>query len=186
MERVRIETVESTPFGEQSVRRKLADPLGTAAVSINLYQLGPGEGLPGGLHAHEDQEEVFVVLDGEAIFETLNGEICVNDREAIRFTPGEFQTGRAGQAQTRILAVGAPRDSADVRVPATCPDCGHEDLLLATDGRVTFECPDCGEEHIPADCPACGHARLEFSLDSEREPVVVCNGCEQTYDQPPL
>jgi hypothetical protein len=60
--------------------------VGTEHVAINHYQVPAGEGLPSGLHAHYDQEEVFVVLAGEATFETLReGEVTVGARAAIRF-----------------------------------------------------------------------------------------------------
>lgn len=186
MELVSIEDVEPTAIGEQSTRQQLTEPLGTTGVAINCYRLGPGEGFPGGLHAHADQEEVFVVLDGEAIFETMDGEVTVGDREAIRFAPGEFQSGRAGEIDTRVLALGAPRDTEDVRIPAGCPACAHDHLRLATDETVTFECTHCGAEHVPADCPACGHVNLEFEIDGRGDPVVVCQGCTRTYDRPPL
>jgi len=49
------------------------------------------------------------------------------------------------------FAIGAPRDSEDVRISripvlddadVSCPDCGRDDMLIA-DCDVDFVCPDC-------------------------------------------
>jgi len=127
MRKVTIDDLEPDVLGEGSDRRGLSDPLGTTDVAINHYRLGPGEGFPAGLHAHMDQEEVFLVLDGEASFETMDGEVTVGSGEAIRFSPGEFQSGRnASGSELTAVAIGAPRETEDVRIPVDCPDCGAE------------------------------------------------------------
>lgn len=186
MDRVSIAEVDRTPADRAVGRRCLTDHLNTRDVAINHYRVDPGDGLPGGLHAHADQEEVFVVLDGEAIFETLDGEIAAAAGEAIRFAPGEFHSGRnAGDDDLVVLALGAPRDTDDVRIPFACPDCGHDDLRFdVADG--TFVCPDCGVEHAPSACPDCGAEDLEATLGEAGAPVVVCGECAATYDRPPL
>lgn len=193
MERIAIEDAEATNFGEESTRRSLSDPLGTTDVAINRYRLAPGEGLPGGLHAHADQEEVFVVLEGEATFEVLETadgagtEITVGEGEIVRFAPGEFQSGRNdGDGELVVLALGAPRDSEDVRIPVACEECGREDLRLDFGGgELTFVCPDCETERIPDDCPECGHGDLRVTLGEGTGTVVVCRGCGEAFERPP-
>ncbi len=171
-------------------RRKLSDPLGTTDLALNYYRLAPGEALPGGLHAHGDQEEVFVVLEGEATFETYTppevAEVTVAEGEAIRFAPGEFQSGRNdAERELVILAMGAPRDSEDVRFPLQCPDCGHGEMRLRTaEGEPTLVCSDCGTERVPRDCPDCGH-ELRAAL-GETEPIVVCSNCGAEFENPPF
>jgi len=166
----------------------LTDELGTETVAINHYRIPAGEGLPAGLHAHMDQEELFVVLEGVAAFETMDGERTVEAGEAIRFAPGEFQSGgNAGDGELVVLAIGAPRDSEDIRLPATCPDCGHSTLRLSTGGaELTFVCPDCGGEFVPEECPDCGSEQMAMTLDGEGEPVAACRQCGQTFAEPPL
>lgn len=198
MERVALDDVEPDAVADGAERRALAEPLGTTGVAINRYRLEPGEALPGGLHAHGDQEEVFLVLDGEATFETyglrggaehvVDGEVTVRAGEAIRFAPGEFQSGRNGSnVDLVVLAIGAPRNGEDVRLPAACPDCGHGNLRLDTDGSgVAFVCPDCGGERVPAPCPDCGGDDLHISLGDGGEPVVVCRDCDAEFSEPPL
>jgi len=197
--RVSVDDVEPRALGDASERRDLAAPLGATGFAVNRYRVAPGEGFPAGLHAHADQEEVFVVLAGEATFETLDGEVTVGAGEAVRFVPGEFQTGRNdGTVALVALALGAPRESEDVRVPRTCPKCDRGDVRVAggEDG-VAFVWPDCGAERSPAPCPDCRGGDLRFTVtrgggrsdgggESEREPVVVCPDCGLELDDAPL
>jgi uncharacterized cupin superfamily protein len=176
-------------------RVSLSELLSTTGVAINRYRIPPGEGLPSGLHAHADQEELFVVLDGEATFETA-GSIESSDRRgelvtveadaAVRFAPGEFQSGyNAGNEVLEALAIGAPADSEDVRIPFPCPDCEATTLRLDTDGGVTVRCPDCSAAFTPDPCPDCGGGNLTTELDDDRRPVAVCEDCGASFDRPP-
>lgn len=177
--------------------RPLSDALDAANLAVNHYRVPPGEGLPAGLHAHGDQEEVFVVLSGEATFETLDpdrsegGEITVGAGEAVRFAPGEYQSGRnaSADADLVVLALGAPRESEDVRVPLDCPACGHDYLrpeVTDTGDGVRLACPDCGAGNVPEGCPDCG-AEMQVALagsGSDPATVVVCPACGTEADSP--
>jgi len=151
MEHVSIDEVDPVAMGADIDRRGLSDPLSTTNLAVNHYRLTPGERLSGSLHTHTDQEEVFVVIEGEATFERLDDDdVTVGAGEAVRFGPGEYQSGvNDGDGELRVLGLGAPRDSEDVRVPQSCPECGHENLrILPTEdgeGFVTV-CPECGTE----------------------------------------
>lgn len=183
MERTAVSDIDAPDSSGHS----LTDALGTEYIAAHWYHLSPGEGLPGGLHAHVDQEEVFLVVAGVAAFETLEGEVHVEAGEAIRFAPGEYQSGRnAGDTELDVLALGAPRDSDDVRVPATCPDCGAGSLRLETDDGLTFGCPACAAEHVPASCRDCGSDALAFTTDDGGDPVVECGDCGTHFDDVPL
>ena len=148
MEKVSIDDVTPRAFGSDVDRRRLSDPLGTSEFAINRYRLAPGERLSGGLHAHMDQEEVFVVVDGEATFETMDGEVTVGSGEAIRFAPGEYQSGKNDTEEELVaFAMGAPRDSEDVRIPEECPECGHGNMrAIPADDGFDLQCPECGAE----------------------------------------
>ncbi|WP_137289315.1 cupin domain-containing protein [Natronorubrum halophilum] len=161
MKHIAIDDVEPNPYDEEihADRRPLADPLHAEGVAITRYVLEPGERFSGSVHAHFDQEEVFVVLEGEATFETRASdaddrtEITVSENEAIRFAPGEFQSGRnAGDEPVVALALGAPRESEDVRISRIpvlddrnieCPDCETNHMRISRDEAVDFECPAC-------------------------------------------
>lgn len=180
--------------GERADRTDLGDALGTTDVSLVRYRLAPGEGLPSGLHAHADQEEVFLVRAGTVTFEhyvpgdpPTAGSVTVEAGEAVRFPPGEYQSGRnAGEEPCVVLALGAPRDTEAVRLPLPCPDCGHPELRLDTDGGVAFACPGCGAEHVPAPCPDCGGEDLGATLDEGATPVAECADCGAQYREPPV
>ncbi|MFT4890439.1 MAG: putative cupin superfamily protein [Halobacteriales archaeon] len=148
MEKTAVDEVDPKDIGREIDARALTDALGTTDVAINHYRIPPDEGFPSGLHAHLDQEEVFVVLDGVATFLTLAGTVTVEAGEVIRFAPGEFQTGRNhGDDVLVALALGAPRETEDVRIPVACPDCGHDDLRPEGGAEgVELVCPDCGTE----------------------------------------
>lgn len=145
MERVAIDDVASTSFETELDRRGLSDPLGTTDVALNQYRLAPEQRLSTGLHAHADQEEVFVVVDGELTFETETNDVVVRDGEAVRFAPGEFQSGKnAADVDAVVFAIGAPRETTDVRVPKECPECGHDDMRVVAGGEAdNLRCPNC-------------------------------------------
>lgn len=194
MDKLTIDDVEPSTFGDDIDRRKLADPLNTTDVAINRYVLKPGKRLSG-LHAHVDQEEVFIVVEGEATFETYaprsgadhadgetvseNGEVTVGEDEAIRFAPGEFQSEKNDTGEEVILfALGAPRDSDDLRIPLACPECSHEGMrLLVIEVRQVLVCPDCGAESETT-CPECGGNNMRAVLPENGEKVVgICRDC---------
>jgi predicted RNA-binding Zn-ribbon protein involved in translation (DUF1610 family) len=93
------------------------------------------------------------VLEGEARFEHMPeataepSTTTVSAGEAVRFAPGEFQTGRnETDGVVRALALGAPRESEEGRVPQPCPECGESDVMAVVmgDEGMLLECPDCG------------------------------------------
>lgn len=188
MERVEVTATDSDRFTEGGTRRSLTTPLEATNVAINTYRLAPGAALPGGLHAHMDQEEIFVVLAGDATFETLRGDITVGQEEAVRFAPGEFHSGKNdGDEPLNIIAIGAPQDTTDVRIPVDCPACGFDNLRVdSADGQLTFTCSRCEAEHLPRDCPACGSDELLVTTDETTEPIVRCQQCGAEFERPPM
>ena len=163
-------------------RRALGDALETADVALNRYVV-PADERVSGLHAHADQEEVFVVLDGTVTFERLDGTVSVGKRHAVRFAPGEFQSAKNDSTDRAImLAIGAPLETDDVRVPVGCSTCEHGEMQLSfSDGEESLVCPVCGAETEP-ECPECGGGELRAVLDEAREgPVNVCVDCDARW-----
>jgi len=148
MEHVAIDDVEPSAFGNDVDCRRLSEPLGTTDVAINRYRLDPGERLSGGLHTHMDQEEIFLVVEGEATFETLEADVTVGAGEAIRFASGEYQSGKNdGDEPLLVFALGGPKESEDVRVPQDCPECGNDNMrVMPGDDGFEFVCPECNAE----------------------------------------
>jgi len=127
MEKVTIDEVselETNPA--ESLRRPIGDTLGTTDVSINHYELAPGESLSGGLHAHHDQEEIFVVLEGTAAFDVGP------ERDRIDVTAGEAIRSR--RATTRRDGTRAPTDSSCWR--SARPAAPRTSTRTSTAGRV--------------------------------------------------
>jgi len=170
---------------EDDSRVAVGDALGVEGFALNRYRLPPGAGLPGGLHTHLDQEELFVVLQGRLTFETLSGAVTVASGEAVRFAPGEYQSGaNEGDTVAVVLAAGAPKESEAVRVPLDCPDCGERGLTPELhDGEVMLACPACGVAHRTRGCPACEREELRVAA-SGGETVVVCPDCGAELPEP--
>lgn len=187
MKHVSLEDVPPSDAVETDIDRcGLSDPLGTTDIAINHYHLSFGDQMAG-FHAHMDQEEVFVVIEGKATFEILNGEVTVSEEEAIRFPAGEFKGGKNESGGDLVLvALGAPRDTEDMRVPIGCPECHHADMrLVPSKEGVTFVCPDCRGERVPIACPECDSDALRITLDDRNQPVVVCLNYGTEFATPP-
>jgi uncharacterized cupin superfamily protein len=148
METVTIEEIEASEMGEADVRN-VADALGTTDLAMNRFRLEPGGSFTSGMHAHLDQEEVFYVIEGTATFETPEGTHEIEAGEAVRFAPGEYQQGRnESDAELSALALGAPKESTELRVPTDCPECEESDTMAVNMGEegMTLDCPECGAE----------------------------------------
>lgn len=157
MEKITVDEVaaEPHPMGVNTERRLLSDALGTEDVTVVHYALEPGEQFSGGTHAHHDQEEVFVILEGAATFHLgprREESVTVEAGEAIRFAPGEFQFGRnEGEEPVVGLAIAAPgtgHDWGEIESLAPCEECGgftHHGVRPPEDGFVVY-CLECGTE----------------------------------------
>jgi len=150
MERVRIDDVEND-VQPAAVMRQLTEPLGLTDLAINYYELEPGDSFAFAYHSHAVQEEVFVVIEGTATFDTEDGSVEVGAGEAIRFDREEFQRGwNRGEERVVALALGAPLEYGEQVTLRDCPDCGE-----ATDNRLERVDVD-GEEVVVAYCEECG------------------------------
>jgi len=158
MERCSVDGSPATETEGGALRRSLSDALDTENASLNRYRVPTGERLSRSRHAHTDQEEVFLVLSGEATFETRDGDVTVEEHEAVRFAPGEFQCGRNdADGDLVVLAVGAPREAGETRISWTPdlgdvsgPGCGRDAMRVeAADGGAVLVCPDCDTEWNP-------------------------------------
>lgn len=80
-------------------------------LGLRLYQLEPGQQAPLHYHAHDEQVEVFFVLEGTLHVETPDQEYIVNQEQALVVEPGHPQRAfnpEHAAADVRILAIGAP------------------------------------------------------------------------------
>lgn len=143
-------------YGDHCAATKvLTSALDTEHVALNYFELAPGETPSRGPHAHFDQSETFVVLDGTVTFEvgdpreTEPESVVASAGEAVRFEPGEYQQAwNRGDESATLLALGVPRESTDVDLLRDCPGCDaltsqafdqNGDVLLTV-------CVECGAE----------------------------------------
>jgi uncharacterized cupin superfamily protein len=137
--------------GPADVKRPVGRALGTEHMGLRLYELEPGESTAFGYHAHENQEEVFYVIDGTLTFETEGDDVEVGAGEAIHFEPGEFQQSRnAENGRTRVLGIGAPASAGELTLLRACENCGgrtDQEIDSVDDGAaLVTHCADCGAE----------------------------------------
>jgi len=147
MEKASVESVENRSRSSD-VRKFMTDALDLDDVSLNYFELEPGESFSGGMHTHTNQEEIFFVIEGTATFNTRDDEVEVEENEAVRFPPGEYQEGlNEGDGRVRALALGAPQDQGETRTLFPCGECGAEYHTVDVGGEgITLTCPDCGNE----------------------------------------
>jgi mannose-6-phosphate isomerase-like protein (cupin superfamily) len=154
MEHVTVDEVDDR-MGPADVKRPLGRALGAEDVAVNYYELAPGDSFAFGFHAHEDQEEVFYVLEGEATFDIgeEREEVPVGAGEVIRIPPGQFQFGyndSEGRVEgVAIAAPGARHNWEDIESLAPCPECETETshgVKPLEDGELLAYCEECGHE----------------------------------------
>jgi len=80
-------------------------------LGLRVYELDPGEMSGLAYHVHDEQVEVFYVLDGTLHVETPEGDFVVEADQALFVDPGSPQRAyNPDDADTpvRVLAIGAP------------------------------------------------------------------------------
>jgi len=161
-----VDELESR-MGPGTVRASLTKPLGLANLGANHYELDPGESLAFGVHAHEHQEELFVVQSGAVTFETYpdreaavasgtDGEgrgetVVVEAGEVARAASGEYQRGRnEGDERAVVFGVGAPQNAGDLDLLRECDACeartAHRIELADDRSAVLAVCEACEGE----------------------------------------
>jgi uncharacterized cupin superfamily protein len=104
------EEIEQTP-DRPCDHRSVSDAVDLTNVGVNMYRAAPGEQLPLSYHVHDEQEEVFLVLNGALSVETPDGEIVVSEGQLFVAEPESphraFNPETASQVVT-AMAVGAP------------------------------------------------------------------------------
>lgn len=179
--RVTVDDLPDAP-NPTAHKKELDDALGIGAFGFNVYTARPGERLPWGYHYHPDHEELLYVLEGELAVETseprtsgdrtddgdgiggaiVDGDGAGDERRVLRVAAGEAlfvppgapQCARAvGDDPTKVIAVGAPKDSDSAVISEYCPACEvatdrTSDAIETDDGGPIYvlSCTDCGTE----------------------------------------
>ena len=186
MQHISIDEAPTGDFGAGVDFRTLTGPLESTEMSIHRFRLDPQSSPPWGLHAHFDQEEVFIVTEGSVTFETFDGLVTVMAGDAIQFESGEYQAIRNdGSDSSTYLAIGAPADSTDIRVPLPCLDCNREELRIEVD-TGELACVACDFRQDPR-CELCGADEREVRLNREGSELIDrCRGCGSQTGVRPL
>jgi uncharacterized cupin superfamily protein len=82
------------------------------AFGMNLVDIGPGGGIPEHTEEERDQEEVCIVLEGDAVAVVDGVEQPAPQGTFVRFSPAvRRQLRNDGDSPARVLIVSAPRSS---------------------------------------------------------------------------
>lgn len=96
-----------TPERFQSLRREL----GVSSFGLNVMVLQPGQ--RGRIHAHERQEEVYLVLEGELTLVVEGEERVLGPDQVVRVGPAvRRQLANAGAARVVLVALGGAGEHA--------------------------------------------------------------------------
>ena len=91
--------------------RRVSDAAGLSQMAVNRFRAEPGEQLPLAYHYHDDQEELFYVVEGSLAVETPDGAYDVPAGSFFAVEPGSPQRAyNPAEADERVtvVAVGAP------------------------------------------------------------------------------
>jgi uncharacterized cupin superfamily protein len=149
MQRVTIEDIDAV-VDSSTIKRPLTEALEASNLAINYYELAPGDSFAYGYHAHDSQEELFLIQSGTVTFETESGDVLVSEGECIRFSPGEYQQGtNRHDDRVRAFAIGAPKDTGGSEVLRYCEHCEKQtpqNIGWSDDGDAKeTSCEVCGE-----------------------------------------
>ena len=95
----RVEGIEFRPVGRT---------LGVSAWGMNVLNLPPGcTTYPEHDHSEDGQEEVYVVLEGNATLRAGDREWTLESGQLVRVPPGVKRSWKPGDGGVTLLAVGA-------------------------------------------------------------------------------
>ena len=95
-----------------STMKYISEAAGLDCMGLRVYDVAPGEDIPlSGLHYHDEQEEVFFVLDGELAVETPGRTYVVPSGRFFIAEPGSPHRAYNEADATdnvRVVGIGAP------------------------------------------------------------------------------
>jgi len=107
--KVSTDDVESVIDEEWGGMWFLKGALDTEELGVTVLELEPGAKGKEHDHAADEQEEVYVCVDGEIDVELDDGMVTLSENEAVRIDAGETrQMHNRGDERARLVLVGAP------------------------------------------------------------------------------
>jgi uncharacterized cupin superfamily protein len=108
-----VSAVPQQQVTEQLAVQPVADLAGAEELRANVWTLAPGD-WSWGRHAHREQEELYLVLDGRLRVEAGGETFELGPREALVVPSGVgHQLWNAGEEDVTYLAAAAPPAVAD-------------------------------------------------------------------------
>ena len=114
----RIEEFEEMEGSGGATWRLARKTLGAEAFGFNVVDIEPGGQIPAHDHTGDNQEEVFIILEGEGTIVTGDDEHQAPAGTFCRYAPEVTRTIRnESDANVRALLIGVPRDSGYEKMP---------------------------------------------------------------------
>jgi uncharacterized cupin superfamily protein len=82
--------------------------IGSEHLGVSHFRYAPGRRSNRG-HAHREQEEVYVVLDGSGRVKLDDELVEISPWDIVRVAPGTFRGFEAGSGGLELLAIGSDR-----------------------------------------------------------------------------
>ena len=106
-----IDQFDDRPVDVRSISVAAGLEYQDSPLGIRIYEAEPGEQLPLAYHYHDEQVEVFYVIEGQLHVETPEGEFVVETDTLFVVEPGSphrAHNPEGADASVRVLAIGAP------------------------------------------------------------------------------
>jgi mannose-6-phosphate isomerase-like protein (cupin superfamily) len=106
-----IEQFDDRPADVRSISTAAGLDYQDSPLGLRVYAADPGDQLPLSYHYHDEQVEVFYVLDGALHIETPEETFVVEADDAFVVEPGNPHRAHNpsdAEAPIRVLAIGAP------------------------------------------------------------------------------
>jgi len=109
-----IRAVPTESLSEQLSVQRLSAPLDLHQMRANVFTLAEGSM---SRHMHREQEEVYLVLDGTAMFDVDGRQIKVGEREALAVPAGAWhRVANAGAGPLTFFVAAAPPVEGDAEL----------------------------------------------------------------------
>lgn len=109
MNEVTIKHIEDMFSGEHTGPHRFLDAgkgLGVTACEMKIMRMPPNwTDFPEQDHAEDGEEEVYVVLEGDAVLQTPDGETSLDPSTFVRISPGVRRKIVPGDVGATILAI---------------------------------------------------------------------------------
>ena len=109
-----VRAVPTESLSEQLSVQRLSAPLDLHQMRANVFTLAEGSM---SRHMHREQEEVYLVLDGSAMFDVDGRQLKVGEREALAVPAGAWhRVANAGAGPLTFFVAAAPPVEGDAEL----------------------------------------------------------------------